>query len=64
MGPKGGVRVRMDAQSIAYDAMDDDTFSAFYKALINVAIKHFLPKGYQTPDHVAEVIQKIESYDS
>lgn len=64
VGPKGGVRVRMDAKSIAHDAMDDDEFNALYKALIGVAIKHFLPTSYHTPDHVREVIEKIESYDS
>jgi hypothetical protein len=43
--------------------MEDDDFNAFYKALINVAIKHFLPKGYKTPDRVREIITEIERFD-
>jgi hypothetical protein len=64
IGPKGGTRVRLEAQSISYDAMTDDDFNAFYKAVINVAIKHFLPRGYETPAHVQEVIDQIERFDS
>lgn len=64
IGPRGGVRVRMRAKSIAYDAMEDDDFNTFYKALITVAIKHFLPRGYKTSDHVSEIIGEIERYDS
>lgn len=63
VGPKGGVKVRLEPKSISYDAMEDDDFNEFYKAVINVAIKHFLPKGYKTPEQVAEVINRIERYE-
>ena len=63
IGPRGGVKVRLEAKSISYGEMPDDDFNDLYKATIDVGIKHFLPKGYKTPEQVREILDEIERFD-
>jgi hypothetical protein len=56
-------RVQLDAQSLAFDSMDDDTFEKLYKAVIDVAIKHFLPTSYKTAEQVEAILAEVERFE-
>jgi hypothetical protein len=64
LGPRGGVKVRLEARSISFRNMPEEDFQKLCKKVIDVAIKHFMPKGYETPERVRQIIETIEGFDT
>ncbi len=55
-------RMRLEAKSIAFDAMAEDEFERLYKAVIDVGIKQILPRAY-THEELARVLEELERFE-
>lgn len=63
LGRNGRVKVHMDAKSIAFDKMSEDEFEKLYRAVIDMAIKQFLPAHYQNREDVDRIVAEIERFE-
>lgn len=53
-------RVKLEAQSIAFDKMDDETFATLYEAVLKVLLEHVLT-NYKRDD-VERVVAELEKF--
>lgn len=54
--------LRLEAQSIAFENMEEETFEKLYKAVINLGITRILPAGYDE-EELRRVLAEIERFD-
>jgi hypothetical protein len=55
-------KVTLEAQSIAFDKMEDDDFERLYKAVKTVLIEHVLLQCHYTPETVDAVLEQMERF--